>query len=61
MITEYLLERIEATLTSKTSALLVYKTIMTKLDIHVKVDQTNDAVNSLGKVIIHSKKIKILI
>ena len=36
MITEYLFERIEATLASRTSALLVYISIMTKLDIYVK-------------------------
>jgi len=36
MITEHLLERIEATLASKTSALLVYISIMTKLHIYIK-------------------------
>jgi len=37
MITEYLLEGIEATLTTtETSALLVYISIMTKLDIYIK-------------------------
>lgn len=37
MITEYLLKWIKATAASKTSAFLVYKSIMANLHTHVKV------------------------